>query len=253
MEALSKLGISPGFLLMQFIAFFIIMALLRMWAWDPIVQFLQRRREKLAQALEDARVAAEARANAEAEAERILAEARTRAEEIIAEARRRAEEVAQQERVRVQEELKRWQEQARAEMEAERNRVLGELREQIAALAVAAAQKIIQESLNEERQHALLREFFAGLRDGQLLLEDQALRQLQGADRVEVVSAVPLTDEEKATLRQLLAQTLGDAVSVDFQVDPAILGGLILRAGDRVVDASVARQLQALRTQLVAA
>ncbi len=253
MEALSKLGISPGFLLMQFVAFFLIMTLLRMWAWDPIVQFLQRRREKLAQALEDARVAAEARANAEAEAERILAEARARADQIIEEARKRAEEVAQQVRAQAQEEVKRLQEQARAEMEAERNRMLGELREQIAALAVAAAQKIVQEALDEERQRSLLQEFFAGLRDRKIVvLEGQDLSDLQGVDRVEVVTAVPLTDEEKATIQQALSEALG-SVSVEYQVDPAILGGVILRVGDRVIDASVARQLQALRAQLTSA
>ncbi len=252
MEALSKLGISPGYLLMQFLAFFILMALLRMWAWDPIVEFLQKRREKLAQALEDARVAAEARANAEAEAERILSEARAKAEEIINEARQRAEEVARQIREKAEAEVARLREQAQAEMEAERNRILAELREHIAALAVAAAQKIIGETLDETRQRAILQEFFAGIREGRVAI----LEELDGAeavDRVEVVTAVPLTEEEKALFRQALEEKMGAAVAVEFSVDPKILGGVVLRIGDRILDASVARQLRALQEQLVAA
>lgn len=251
MDALGKLGISPGFLLMQFLAFFIIMLLLRMWAWDPIVEFLQRRREKLAKALEDARVAAEARANAEAEAERILSEARAKAEEIINEARQRAEEVARQLREQAEAEVARLREQAQAEMEAERNRLLGELRQQIAALAIAAARKILQDNLDEARQRSLLQEFFAGIRDKKVIVLDE-LEGVGEVTSVEVVTAVPLTAEEKETIQSALAEKLGQ-VEVTFTVDPAILGGVILRLGDKVIDASVARQLRTLEEQLVAA
>ncbi len=252
MEALGKLGISPGYLLMQFIAFFILLLLLRMWAWDPIVEFLQRRREKLAKAMEDARVAAEARANAEAEAEKILAEARGKAEAIIEEARKRAEEVARQVREQAEVEAKRIREQAQAEMEAERNRLLGELREQIAALAVAAAQKIVQESLDEARQRALLQEFFSGIRDKKIVVLDELDGDIAGADKVEVVTAVPLTEEEKGLIQKALEEKLG-SVTIEYLVEPSILGGVVLRIGDRVLDGSVSRQLQALRTQLTTA
>lgn len=251
MDALGKLGISLGYLLMQFLAFFIILVLLRMWAWDPIVTFLQRRREKLAKALEDARVAAEARANAEAEAEKILAEARSKAETLIEDARKRAEEVARQVREQAEAEAKRIREQAQAEMEAERNRMLGELREQIAALAVAAAQKIVQESLDEARQRALLQEFFSGIRDKKIVVLDE-LGDVAGTERVEVVTAVPLTEEEQALIRKALEEKLG-AVTIEYLVDPSILGGVVLRIGDRVLDGSVSRQLQALKVQLTAA
>ncbi len=252
MDALGKLGISPGFLLMQFLAFFIIMLLLRMWAWDPIVEFLQRRREKLAKALEDARVAAEARANAEAEAERILSEARAKAEEIINEARQRAEEVARQLREQAEAEVARLREQAQAEMEAERNRILAELRQQIAALAVAAAEKIIGEALDEARQQALLQEFFSGIREGKVAILEE-VDGVEAVEKVEVITAVPLSDEEKATFQKALEEKLGGSVTVEFRVDPKILGGVVLRIGDRVLDASVARQLRALHEQLVAA
>ncbi len=252
MDALGKLGISPGFLLMQFLAFFIIMLLLRMWAWDPIVEFLQRRREKLAKALEDARVAAEARANAEAEAERILSEARAKAEEIINEARQRAEEVARQLREQAEAEVARLREQAQAEMEAERNRILAELRQQIAALAVAAAEKIIGEALDEARQKALLQEFFSGIREGKVAILEE-VDGVEAVEKVEVITAVPLSDEEKATFQKALEEKLGGPVTVEFRVDPKILGGVVLRIGDRVLDASVARQLRALHEQLVAA
>ncbi len=251
MEALGKLGINLGYLLMQFLAFFIMLALLKLWAWDPIVEFLRRRREKLAKALEDARIAAEARANAEKEAEKILAEARAKAEEIIREARERAEEVAAQIRAQAEADAEKIRQNAQAEMEAERNRLLGELRQQIAALAIAAARKILQDNLDEARQRSLLQEFFAGIRDKKVIVLDE-LEGVGEVTSVEVVTAVPLTAEEKETIQSALAEKLGQ-VEVTFTVDPAILGGVILRLGDKVIDASVARQLRTLEEQLVAA
>ena len=60
-----------------------------------------------------------------------------------------------------------------------------------------------------------------------------------------VTSALPLTDEEQANVKKALS-----AAVVEFKVDPRILGGLIVRAGDQVVDNSVASQMSALRDSL---
>jgi F0F1-type ATP synthase delta subunit len=47
-----------------------------------------------------------------------------------------------------------------------------------------------------------------------------------------------------------LLNRVGGAISVSFRVDPSILGGLVVRVGDRVVDGSVSGQLANLRQQL---
>jgi len=62
---------------------------------------------------------------------------------------------------------------------------------------------------------------------------------------VEVVSALPLTDAEQGQIKK---QT--GAKNINFRVDPSILGGLVLRSGDRVVDASVRNNLQGLASQM---
>ncbi len=246
MEALGKLGINLGYLLQQILAFAILLTMLKMWAYEPIVELLAKRRETLSKALEDARIAAEARANAEAEAQKILAEARAKADEIVREARLKAEEQAKA----IIEEAKREAEKVRqeelAKIEAERNRILAELRDQIAAMAVAAARKIVHDALDEQRQHQLLQEFFAGVKNKQIVVLDDVPAE---ADRVEVITAVPLTDEEKAEWTEFLKSKVGD-VPVEFKVDPSIVGGVIVRIGDRVIDASVSRQLAELQARL---
>jgi F-type H+-transporting ATPase subunit delta len=66
---------------------------------------------------------------------------------------------------------------------------------------------------------------------------------------VEIVSAVPLTDEERQTLEARLEEQHG-ALAIRYRVDPQILGGLIVRIGDELIDNSVASRLAAMRQAL---
>jgi F-type H+-transporting ATPase subunit b len=72
---LEKLGLNLGYLLLQIFNFLILFVVLRVWVYKPILGLLEKRRTAISQGLEDARVAAEARANAEKDASRIVAEA----------------------------------------------------------------------------------------------------------------------------------------------------------------------------------
>ncbi|MBU2610706.1 MAG: ATP F0F1 synthase subunit B, partial [Chloroflexi bacterium] len=58
------LGINPGLLLLQILSFLIVFVILRKWMFSPLANMLDKRRNTIAQGQEDARVAAEARANA---------------------------------------------------------------------------------------------------------------------------------------------------------------------------------------------
>ena len=89
---MEALGISLGYLLVQIFNFAIIFVILRAWVYKPILGLLEQRREAIAQGLEDARVAAEARENAEQDAEKIMSEAQLEASHIVREATERAEQ-----------------------------------------------------------------------------------------------------------------------------------------------------------------
>jgi F-type H+-transporting ATPase subunit b len=116
----------------------------------------------------------------------------------------------------------------------------------VAALAIAATQKLVGQTLDEKRQHALIDEFFSGTKAGTVIVLDDAGFQAESA---EVTSALPLTaDEQDAVKRNLLAKVSAHAVS--FRVDPAILGGLVIKVGDKVLDGSVAAKLEELRQSL---
>ena len=72
-----------------------------------------------------------------------------------------------------------------------------------------------------------------------------------GVIRAEVITAVPVDAELKKRITRLLGDKLGAAVQTEVHQDPDILGGLVIRIGDRVIDNSVRTRLQQLRTALV--
>ena len=243
---MEKLGINLGFFLFQVFNFSVLAILLYAWAYKPIVEMLENRKKKIAQTEEDAREAADARANAEKEADKIIAEARAEAGNVMRDANERAQGVAKDVEAAAQAKAGEAKEKALADVEAERNQMLGDLRGQVAALAIAGAQKLVGEALDEKRQHALLSDFFAGVKDGKVDVLDSA--EFKG-DAAEVTSALPLTDEEQETVKKDVLAKSG-AQAVTFRVDPSILGGLVIKVDDKVVDGSVAGKLEGLRQNM---
>ena len=233
---MEALGINIGYLGMQIILFVILFLVLRGYLYNPIIKVLEERKAKIAKGLEDARQAAIARDNADAEAKKVMDDARAEAAKIRQEASVQADEQAAAILAKANEDAKAVVAGAADEAEAERNRILADMRSQVAAIAVAAANKVVGESLDEKRQHALIDNFFAAVPADATAVEGES---------AVVTSALPLTDAEQAKVKESLK-----AASVEFKVDPAILGGLVVRVGDQVVDSSVASQMSALKDSL---
>jgi F-type H+-transporting ATPase subunit b len=244
---LEALGLNLGYLLVQILNFAILFVVLRAWVFKPILNMLEKRRQTIAQSLEDARVAAEARANAEKEAQAVLAGAQAEAAARIKDAAERAEQAAAEIKHAAEQEAHKLHESAAAEAEQSKLSVLAELRGQVGALAIAAAQRLIGEALDERRQRELIAEFFSGVTGGKVVLMEG--ENLPGG-AAEVTSALPLTPDEQATLRRDILGKMGAGATIAFRVDPKILGGVIIRAGAKVLDGSVAGKLESLRQSL---
>ncbi len=243
---MEALGINLGLLVVQIIAFIIVFLTLNAWVYQPMLDMMESRKKKIGQGLEDARVAAEARADAQKDADKIRAEAQAEASKIVRDATERAVSAGKDVKAVAEAEAAKAREAALAEAEMERNRVLGDLRSQVAALAIAAAQKLVGESLDDKRQHALIDEFFSGVKSGKVVVLDDASFRGESA---EVTSALPLNAGEQETVKKSILDKVG-AKAVAFRVDPSILGGLVIKVGDKVMDGSVAGKLDDLRQNL---
>ncbi|MFQ3566745.1 MAG: F0F1 ATP synthase subunit B [Aggregatilineales bacterium] len=221
---LVPLGINAGFLVAQIFNFLLLFGLLSIVLWRPLMNMLDSRAAKIQKGLEDAAAAANARRDAEAEAERIRAAARADVARMIEEARQRGEDLAKQIENEAQAEAEKIRAEARARANEERDRQLADLRGQVAAIAIAVSHRLIGESLDEKRQQALINDFFSKV--------PAEAKSLSGP--VEVISAMPLDEAEQARVKQEIGVD-----QVTFSVDPSILGGLVIRTTDRVVDGSV--------------
>ena len=238
---MEALGINLGLLIVQLIAFTIVMLTLNAWVYKPMLDMMETRKKKIGQGLEDARVAAEARANAEKDAAKIISDAQAEASKVVREATERAEVASKDVRAAAEGEAAKAREAAMAEAELERGRILGDLRGQVAALAMAAANKLVGEALDEKKQRALLDEFFSGVKSGKVVVVGESLK----GDSAVVTSALPLSNDEQAAVKSSVS-----AKDYSFKVDPSILGGLVIKVDEKVLDASVAGKLEGLRSAL---
>jgi F-type H+-transporting ATPase subunit b len=131
------------------------------FAFKPVSAMLATRREKIEQGLKDAEQARVDRASAEQERLATLAEARREANDILARAQKIAQETRDADIKATKEELERLRERASTEIDAEKNRALADLRSEVADLALAAAGKVVGESMTGARQRKLVAEFLA--------------------------------------------------------------------------------------------
>jgi F-type H+-transporting ATPase subunit b len=237
---MEALGINFGLLIIQIIAFSIVFLTLNAWVYQPMLDMMETRKKKIAQGLEDARVAAEARASAEKDAAKVLADAQAEASKVVREATERAASAGKEVKAQADAEAAKARDAALAEAELERNRILGDLRGQVAALAIAAANKLVGEALDDKKQHALIDEFFSGVKAGKVVVVDGDFK-----GDAEVTSALPLNKDEQEAVKKSFGSK-----EVNFKVNPAILGGLVVKIGDKVLDGSVAGKLEGLRQTL---
>ena len=92
-----------------------------------------------------------------------------------------------------------------------------------------------------------------GLVDLAELVEFEFIRLLdvhQGRVRGNVVSAVELYSEEKERLVRFLANLEGKEIALDTSIDSSLIGGLLVRVGDKLIDGSTRYKLEKMRSQL---
>jgi F-type H+-transporting ATPase subunit b len=141
---------------------FIFFAVILYWLFGaPLTRILRERRARVEQGLADAEQARKDRESAEAERLAALQEARREANDIIGRAQKVAQDSRDADIAATKAELERMRERAAAEIDAEKQRAIGELRGEVADLALAAASRVVGETISTDRERRLVQEFLA--------------------------------------------------------------------------------------------
>jgi len=141
--------------------FLFFLVVIQQFAFGPVTRILARRRERIEQGLLDADAARKEREETALERNRVLSEARHQANEILDRAQKGAQEVRERDLAATREEIVRLRAQADAEIEADRQRTLVDVRGQIADLALSAAGRVLGETMTAARERRLVEQFLA--------------------------------------------------------------------------------------------
>ena len=153
--------VNPGLMIWTIVCFAVTFFFLKKFAFGPVQQMIDTRRERIQNAVDEAdRARAEAR-NLLEEHRKLIGQAKSESEEILSEARRLAD--SQRERVRqeTEEDRARRLEETRRQIEQATAQALGQIREEVGKLSLAAAEKITRKSLTSDDQQRLIDEALA--------------------------------------------------------------------------------------------
>ena len=153
--------VRPGLMIWTIICFLVVLFVLKRYAFGPIQQMIDTRRERIQQAIAEADNAREEARKLLEEHRKLIGQAKSESEEILVEARRLAD--AQRDRVKqeTEEDRQRRLEETRRQIDQATAQALGQIRDEVGKLSLLAAEKITRKSLTDADQQRLIDEALA--------------------------------------------------------------------------------------------
>jgi F-type H+-transporting ATPase subunit b len=159
--AITDIGINLPVLLAQTVNFIVLLVLLRLVAYKPILKMLDERKARIQEGLSAAERGKESAAEAEKESAAALEAARREGQTIVQNAQQASQRLQEEGRVEAVRQQEAILERARAEIAQERDAAISELRREFAELTIAAAEKIIGQSLDRNAHQRLIEQALA--------------------------------------------------------------------------------------------
>lgn len=147
----------------QLITFAIFVWFTMKFVWPLLLTQMQEREKRIADGLASAEVGKEKLAEAEMALQKAIEEGKQKAADIIAQAQKRSSEMVEEAKDTARDEAEKVKASAHAEVEQEKARAREELKAQVAALAVAGAEKILMKEINQEAHNDILNEISSSL------------------------------------------------------------------------------------------
>lgn len=153
------LGFNSGDVIFQLVMFLILMALIKKFAWGPLMGIMKQREEFVASEIESAEKSRTEAANLLEEQRVLLKEARTEAQELIENAKKQADIQREDIIVSARSEAGRLKESAKLEIEQQKENAVAAIKEQVASLSVLIASKVIEKELSEKDQQKFINDY----------------------------------------------------------------------------------------------
>jgi F-type H+-transporting ATPase subunit b len=160
-KAFAALGLNLPTLIAFIVNFTVLYLLLRAFLFGPVMKNLEERRRRIAESLQTAESVQRQAAEGQRAVQEQLDQARRDGQQLIAQAQQASSRIQEEARTTAQREQEMILARARTEIQLERDGAIGELRREFADLTIAAAEKVIGQSLDRESHERLINQVLA--------------------------------------------------------------------------------------------
>ena len=150
------LGINLGGLITQIVGFLVLFGLLYAVLYKPVLRMMDQRSARIKESLDTAEQVRQEAASSQEEMEKRMEEARAEGQTLITRAREMAERYREEEMTRARNEIRAERDRAQADIQRERDSAVEELRREFTGLAISAAERVIQRSLDTEAYRGII-------------------------------------------------------------------------------------------------
>jgi F-type H+-transporting ATPase subunit b len=158
MGGFASLGINLPLLVVFIVNFIILLVMLRLFLYQPVMKVLDERAKKTKDAMELAEATKKEYEQAKGEVQKQIEKGRQEAQAIITQAMQVGERLKGESREEAAKQAQVMIDRARSELEAERDKIVGDLRREFVDISIAAAEKVIKETLDKEKHRKLIEE-----------------------------------------------------------------------------------------------
>ena len=158
MGGFASLGINLPLLVVFVVNFIILLVMLRLFLYQPVMKVLDERAKRTKDAMELAEATKKEYEQAKGEVQKQIEKGRQEAQAIITQAMQVGERLKGESREEAAKQAQVMIDRARSELEAERDKIVGDLRREFVDISIAAAGKVIKETLDKEKHRKLIEE-----------------------------------------------------------------------------------------------
>jgi F-type H+-transporting ATPase subunit b len=158
MGGFASLGVNLPLLVVFVINFIVLFVLLRLFLYKPVLKMLDERAKRTAESMEQAEATKKEYEQARVEVQKQMEKGRQEGQAFIAQAMQVGERLKEESRQEAQKQAQVIVDRTRTELEAERDKIVGDLRREFVNISISAAEKVIKETLDKEKHRKLIEE-----------------------------------------------------------------------------------------------